>query len=203
MKVIGIVGGMGAGKSTVIALWNEMHPISCISADVIGHDILLKGNPAYEPIIEAFGTAILDETGEIVRKKLGECAFKTLKSVQKLNAITHPLIIEEVTRQIKEAKMTKPSQHIILEAALLIESGLVSLTDCVIAVYADTESRLKRIVKREGLTEEHILKRFKAQKEWKELEASADYIIDNSISLDYTREQIDRILEQMNQDFEN
>lgn len=197
MKVIGIVGGMGAGKSTVIALWNEIQPISCISADVIGHDILLRGHAAYEPILEAFGKDILDDTGEIIRKKLGERAFKDPISVARLNQITHPLIIEEVERQITEAKRTKPGQYIILEAALLLESGLTRFTDLIVAVYADIEGRIQRIIKREGLPTEHILQRFKAQKEWKELESVADYIIDNDISLDYTREQIKNILEQL------
>lgn len=197
MEVIGIIGGMGAGKSTVIALWNEIQPISCISADIIGHDILLRGHAAYEPILKAFGEDILDDRGEIIRKKLGERAFISPEKVKQLNQITHPLIIEEVKRQINEAKITRPGQYIILEAALLLESGLDCLTDLIVAVYADVEKRVQRVIEREGLTREHIFKRFQAQKEWEALEAVADYIIDNSVSLDYTREQIKSILEQI------
>ena len=85
MKIIGIVGGMGAGKSTVIALLNEVQPVSYISADLIGHEILLKGQPAYLPILETFGESILDSQGEIVRKKLGQLVFGNEESVRRLN----------------------------------------------------------------------------------------------------------------------
>lgn len=198
MKVIGILGGMGAGKSTVVALWNEIQPIITISADVIGHDILLKGNPAYEPILEAFGSDILDDRGEIIRKKLGERAFVNIETVTTLNNITHPLIVEEIKRQIKQAQITHPGQYIILEAALLLEAGLDRLTDYLVAVYTDIDVRIQRVKQRnQELSEEHILQRFKAQKEWKELEAVADYIIDNSVSLDYTRIQIKKILQEL------
>lgn len=198
MKIIGIVGGMGAGKSTVIALLNEIQPVSYISADLIGHEILLKGQPAYEPIIQAFGKEILDEQGEIIRKKLGQAVFGNPEKVACLNEITHPLITKRVIERIKEAKQTAPGRHIILEAALLLESGLVDLTDLVIAVYANSETRIKRVIEREGLEREQIIKRFKAQKEWKELEAAADYVIDNSVSLEETKHQIRQFLQKVN-----
>ncbi|MBE6022272.1 MAG: dephospho-CoA kinase [Cellulosilyticum sp.] len=197
MNVIGIIGGMGAGKSTVIAILSELQPISYISADLIGHEILLKGQPAYTPIIETFGTGILDETGEIVRKRLGEVVFGDELKVRQLNEITHPLITKRVVERIEEDKMTRPEQLIILEAALLLESGLVDLTDLVIAVYADPEVRIKRVIAREGLGEEQILRRFKAQKEWEELKAAADYVIDNSVSLEETTKQIKTFLEKV------
>lgn len=199
MKVIGIVGGMGAGKSTVITLLSELQPVSYISADLIGHEILLKGHLAYEPIIEAFGTSILDEQGEIIRKKLGMLVFGNEEKVKRLNEITHPLITQCVKQQIEQAKKNRPGQHIILEAALLLESGLVDLTDFVVAVYADPDMRLKRVMAREGLEPEQILKRFKAQKEWEELKAAADYVIDNSVSLENTKEQIKTFLQKINE----
>lgn len=194
MKVIGIVGGMGAGKSTVIEIMQQIQPISYISADRIGHEILLKDGAAYLPILKAFGPEILDDAGEIVRKKLGQMVFGNPEKVAQLNAITHPLITQKVKDCIGQYKKTTPHQHIILEAALLLESGLVDLTDVVIAVYADQDLRLKRIVARENLDETHILKRFNAQKEWEELKAAADYVIDNGISLESTRMQVKQLL---------
>lgn len=194
MKVIGIVGGMGAGKSTVISLMNSVQPLSYISADLIGHEILLKGEPGYEPIIKAFGSDILDESDEIVRYKLGQAVFGNAEKVAKLNEITHPIITQRIKERIDYYKKTAPGQHIILEAALLLESGLVDLTDLVIAVYANPDLRIERVKQREQLDETHILKRFKAQKDWKELKAAADFVIDNSESLECTKSQIIDIL---------
>lgn len=194
MKIIGIVGGMGAGKSTVVSLMNKVQPISSISADVIGHEILLKGHEAYEQVVACFGTDILDETGEIIRRRLGERAFQSPEGIERLNEITHPLIIGCVKNRIKACQAATPSRHIVLEAALLLESGLVDLTDVVVAVYADPEIRLQRVIQREGLATQQILKRFEAQKEWKELKAAADYVIDNSVSLADTEEQIKKIM---------
>lgn len=200
MKIIGIVGGMGAGKSTVIALMQEMQTISYISADLIGHDILLKGQPAYEPIVKQFGKEILNESGEIVRKQLGQLVFGDAQKVNQLNEITHPLIVQRVKKEIQLAKERAPRCHIILEAALLLESGLDELTDCVIGVYADVETRIKRVIQREGLSREQIENRLKAQKAWDELKAASDYVIDNSISLENTKEQIQVILKQINEE---
>lgn len=197
MKVIGIVGGMGAGKSTVIRLMNEVRPISYILADNVGHDVLLKGHEAYEPVIEAFGKEILDDNGQIIRKKLGEIVFKDPEKLRRLNEITHPIIEMCIRKQIATYQEEAPERPILLEAALLLESGLVDLTDLVVAVYAEPSVRVQRVVEREGLTKEQILERFKAQKEWEEIKAVADYIIDNSVSLEETKEQIKALFEKL------
>lgn len=197
MKVIGIVGGMGAGKSTVIRLMNEVRPISCILADNVGHDVLLKGHEAYQPVVEAFGKEILDDNGQIIRKKLGEIVFKDPDKLKKLNEITHPIIEMCICKQIATYKEEAPDRPIVLEAALLLESGLVDLTDIVVAIYAEPSIRVQRVVEREGLPEEQILERFKAQKEWEEIKASADYVIDNSVSLEETKEQIKALFEKL------
>lgn len=194
MKVIGIVGGIGAGKSTVVALMNEIKPIHSISADLIGHEILRKGQKGYRPVIEAFGESILDESGEIVRERLAKMVFGNPGRLEKLNAITHPLITEIIKERIVSYQQIAPSQHIVLEAALLIESGLIQLTDVVIAVYAEVSERTKRVMMRDGIDETQMIRRLKAQKEWEEIERVADYIIDNSISLEATKMQIQQIL---------
>ncbi len=194
MKVIGIVGGIGAGKSTIVALMNEIKPMTIISADLIGHEILLKGESAYEQIIQDFGKDILDDSGEIIRSKLGQIVFGDEGRLNRLNAITHPIILERIKARIAHAKKVAPSKHIILEAALLLESGLVDLTDVVIAVYADRNLRVNRVMVREGVEHDHVLKRMAAQKEWEEMKEAASYIIDNSFSLETTKEQIRQLL---------
>ena len=194
MKVIGIVGGIGAGKSTVVALMNEIKPIHSISADIIGHEIIRKGQRGYMPVIEAFGKTILDENGEIVRRRLGEIVFQNPKLTERLNAITNPLITQVIKERILSYQHTSPGQHIILEAALLIESGLIEMTDIVIAVYADVEARTRRVMIRDGIDKRQIHHRLKLQKDWEEMKEVADYIIDNSISLETTKKQLEQIL---------
>ncbi len=194
MKVIGIVGGIGAGKSTVVALMNEIKPIRSISADLIGHEILKKGQKGYAPVIATFGESILDEEGEIIRKRLGEIVFQNPKLVDKLNAITHPIITQVIKERIQLYKQTDPGQHIVLEAALLIESGMIELTDVVIAVYTDLEERVRRVMLRDGIDKNQVGRRLKLQKEWEEMKQVSDYVVDNSISLESTKNQLKQIL---------
>lgn len=197
MKIIGIVGGIGAGKTTVAALLTELTPIEVIEADTVGHEILLKGQAAYEPILAAFGPSILDEQGEIVRKKLGNIVFSDPSKLQTLNEITHPLIRKEIERRIAWFKLAAPQHHILLEAALLIESGLIELVDTVIAVYAEENIRIERVMQREGVASEAVTARMKVQKSWEDFKAVADYVVDNSISLQQTKVQIQNILKEL------
>ncbi len=194
MKVIGVVGGIGVGKTTVVSLIKHYKKTFIISADEIGHDLLLKGHAAYQPVTSAFGSCILSKDGNIIRQKLGEIVFSDPKKLQLLNCITHPLIYNEVKRQIESARQDGNFELVIVDAALLIEIGLQYLTDKVIAVYADDKVRIPRIMKRQGLTKQQILERFKAQKKWEEFTQIADEIIDNSLSLEETREQIKKLL---------
>ena len=190
MKVIGIVGGMGAGKTTVVSLIKEFKKCFIISCDQIGHDLLVKGHEGYEKVIEAFGVNILSENGDIVRARLGELVFKNQDKLQLLNGITHPLIYKETKRQIESCKNKNDVSFIIIDAALLIEMGLVSLTDKVIAVYADDEVRINRIISRQRLTRDQVQERFKVQKKWEEFKSIAHEVIDTSSGLEYTKEQI-------------
>ena len=157
MKIIGIVGGMGAGKSTVVHLITEMSDVNIIYADKIGHDVLLKGHEAYDEVVQEFGTDILDDNKEIVRHKLGSIVFGDAAKVEKLNSITHPKIIQIIKSEIERCRENYPNKNLILEAALLIESGLVDMTDVVIGVYTDKSLRVDRVKNRDGLDETNIL----------------------------------------------
>lgn len=199
MKVIGIVGGIGAGKSTVAALFGKLTSLHTISADLIGHEILLKEGSAYQKVISQFGTDFLDENKEIIRKKLGEKVFASPEALKQLNAITHPLIEAEIKRRIACYEAATPDGLVILEAALLIESGLDALTDAVVGVYADEQLRVERVKLRDALTAEAVWKRITAQKKWEELEKVSDYIIDNSLSLEATEKQVKEVLAQIKQ----
>ncbi len=195
---LGIVGGMGAGKSTVVTLITEQIPCQVIGADEIGHRILLQGEKAYQPVIDAFGIGILDETQTIVRKELGKIVFSSKENLQRLNAITHPIIFEETKRMIEVYEREKVP-CIIIDAALLVEIGLVQLTDYVIGVDAKDSVRLERVMKRDGFGEEEARTRINKQKKWEELEEIIDYTINNDGDYEATKKQVEVLINTLKQ----
>ena len=194
---LGIIGGIGAGKSTVVTLITEQVPCQVIGADEIGHRILLKGERAYEAVIDAFGTGILDEAGHIVRRELGKIVFSSQEALKQLNAITHPIIFDEVQKMIQKYEQ-EGVPCIIIDAALLIEIGLVQLTDYVIGVDTSEDVRIKRIMKREGFSKEEAVARINKQKKWEELKKVIDYTIDNNGNYEETTGQIKALLHTLN-----
>ncbi|MEG0012678.1 MAG: dephospho-CoA kinase [Cellulosilyticaceae bacterium] len=194
MMVLGIVGGIGAGKTTIVSLLSILKETYVIGADEIGHKLLLKDGKAYNKVVSAFGEDILDEEGHIIRAKLGAIVFADQTKLQKLNEISHPLIFEEVSFQIEKRKLEDKWEWIIIDAALLIEIGLVKLTDKVIGVYTEEEVRIERIMQREGFTREEALKRINSQKKWEEFNSVSDVVIDNSFSPENTKDQIAKII---------
>lgn len=194
MKILGIVGGIGAGKTSVVSILQANTKCFVIGADEIGHQLLLKEGKAYEKVLETFGRAILDDAGNIVRARLGAIVFKDKEELVKLNQITHPLIHEEVQAQIDRCRDEGEWTYVIIDAALLIEIGLVSLTDEVVGVYADEETRVNRIIAREGFTRGQALDRINKQKNWEELEKVVNYVIDNSGSYDHTVAQVKEMI---------
>ncbi|WP_341877044.1 dephospho-CoA kinase [Defluviitalea saccharophila] len=195
MKVIGLTGGSGSGKSTVVLLLSQLTKVYIIDADKIGHQIILKGKPAYEDIVQYFGRGILREDGEINRKFLGEIVFSNKDSLNILNQITHPRIKEEIFRKIKQIKESRSSyNYIVIDAALLIEIQLHKIVDEVWAVYTEEEKRIQRIMKRDGLDIKQAENRIKSQMPWEAMKRYADRIIDNSKDQDFTLKQLECIL---------
>ncbi len=197
MKVIGIVGGMGAGKTTIVSLFQQLKKVYVISGDEIGHRILKKDGKAYYSVIDAFGPLILDNHHEISRKKLGAIVFHDPAKLSLLNRLTHPIIYDEVKKEIDRVKSLKEYDFIIVDAALLYEINLDKLTDIIIGVYAEHSIRVNRIMKRNYFTEEEAKSRIKSQKSWEEYNKIPHFTIDNSFSLDYTKEQLAKIISQL------
>lgn len=195
MQTLGIVGGIGAGKSSVVSLLCELKKCFVIGADELGHRILLKGDLAYDKVIETFGESILDENRQIVRRRLGEIVFSDTKKLSQLNAITHPIIYNEIKNQVERCKQEGEWDFVIIDAALLIEIGLIPLTDKVIGVFSDQETRIERLMSRDHFTKEQVLERINKQKKWEELEKVSHYIIDNRFTRENTKEQLKALLE--------
>lgn len=195
MKIIGLTGGSGSGKSTVAILLSQIAHVYIVDADQIGHEIILKGKPAYYSIIESFGKDILKEDGEINRKKLGQIVFNDKCLLNTLNNIMHPLIKKEIMNIIKGIKNSGGSYHyIIIDAALLIESKLHIIVDEVWIVYAREDIRIKRIANRDNITESQAKKRIDSQMSWEKMKKYGDVIIDNGKNKEFTIEQLNIII---------
>lgn len=196
MKVIGLTGGTGSGKSVVSKSLAEAGAV-IVDADQIAHEIILKGKPAYQEIIAYYGTGILDEDGNIIRKKLGEIVFNDGEKLAFLNQCTHKYICAEVDRQIAAAKEAGTAIAIVLDAPLLLEAGLEQVCDWVWVVYADPEVRTQRVMARDGVTYELAKARIANQKSWEEYKQAADTVIDNSKDLAYLQGQLSELLKKI------
>lgn len=177
MRVIGLTGKTGAGKSTVAAFLEEK---GCfiIDGDKIARDILLPGEPAVEELAGIFGRDIILENGCVDRKKLAARAFADRESTDRLNAVTHPRITERFVADINKAQKEGFSVAVI-DAAALLESDCKRLCSFFVVVTAPEEVRLERILKRDGITKEQALTRIKAQKDDEYYFSQADYVVEN------------------------
>ncbi len=189
MKIIGITGGIGAGKSTVSKEFENLGA-TVVDADKISRAVLLKNGRAYEEAVEFFGEEILLENGEINRKRLADIVFSDKKMLDKLNEITHKHIFFEMKNQIKNAK----TKVVILDVPLLFSADFSIDCDLKVAVLADENVRIERVMKRDKVTAEEVKARISNQMSDKEYEEKADICIINN-DLEDTKKQIKKIYE--------
>ncbi|MCI7473707.1 MAG: dephospho-CoA kinase [Clostridiales bacterium] len=161
MKRIGITGPTGAGKTTALNVLIGLGA-HIIDADQVYHDLLAHSEPMREALTARFGSSILDKTGQVDRKALGSVVFADPTALSELNAITHRFIIEEIDRQAAQAEAEgRPAAAI--DAIALIESGVGETCDAVVGILAPREVRIRRIMAREGISEDYARKRVDAQ----------------------------------------
>lgn len=175
MVVIGLTGGSGSGKSTIASLM-EQRGIYVIDADKVGRFVVEKGRPALKEIVEEFGEDVLFENGELDRKKLASIVFTDREQLLKLNRITHKYITEIV----KEELAANKGMICAIDAAVLKESGIIDMCDHVIAVIADKDVRVKRIMARDGISEKAANDRINSQEPDAKYVQYADFVINNS-----------------------
>ncbi len=184
-KIIGLTGGFGTGKSTVAAMFKKFGA-GVIDADRISHDLIKPGGEVYRKIVRIFGKGILDESGIVNRRKLGGIVFENKNNLAKFNGIMHPEIKSRIKCEIKYAK----ENIVVLDAPLLLETGLEKLADIVVVVSACRDSQFVRIKKRNKFTEKEIGARIKSQMPLKDKLRSADFVIDNNGTIKNTRKQV-------------
>ncbi len=192
MLRVGLTGNIASGKSQAAHTFAELGA-RIIDADAIAHNSLGKGTETAERIVEEFGTAILSADGAIDRRKLGDIVFADADKRAKLNGIVHPGVREEISRRISEYEKESPCGIVIVEAALLVESGSYVLYDRLVVVTCDPRLQLTRLINRDGLTIEQAKTRMAAQLPVEEKLRLSHYTIDTSGTLKETREQIEAI----------
>ncbi|MEE6449554.1 dephospho-CoA kinase [Gottfriedia acidiceleris] len=191
-KIFGLTGSIASGKSTVSNFFKELN-VPIVDADVIAKEVVEIGQPAYKKIVEAFGSEILLDSGEINRPFLGSIIFNNKEKRLQLNEIVHP----EVRREMKEQAdryIKQGEPLVILDIPLLYEGNSIELVEKVIVVSVSEENQLKRLMKRNGLSKEDALLRIASQIPVKEKAARADYVINNNGDLEDTKRQVKDLL---------
>ncbi len=175
MKIIGIIGQTGAGKSEVCAALRGAG-VYTIDGDRLARDITQPGSPVLAALQQAFGADILQEGGELNRALLAERAFRSPEQTARLNAITHPAITRLARAELEQAER-EGYQAAAFEGAALLESPLKADCDWFVAVTAPEPLRLERILARDGITREQALRRMQAQREERYYTHAAKVII--------------------------
>ena len=188
VKLVGLGGGIGSGKSTVSSMFAERAAV-IVDADLIARQVVEPGRPALAALAERFGPGILQGDGTLDRKALAAVAFADAESLAALNAITHPAITAEIVRQV--GKNVGSDRIVVLDAALLFETGRVGMVGRM-TVDVDLELAVSRLVAQRGFSEDDARARVAAQMSREERRAKADFVIDNSGDLDHLRHEVQR-----------
>jgi dephospho-CoA kinase len=190
MKVIGLTGGIGSGKSTVALFLAELGAV-IIDADKVGHDAFRSGTDLWREVTAAFGEQVLTKGGEINRQRLGEMVFADPERLAQLNEIMHPRMSEMVKAQLEDYRRQGIALAV-LEATLLIEAGgeWTKLVDEIWVTVASESTVLKRLMERSGLSEADALARIRSQMPPAEKVRHADVVINTEYSLDETKAKV-------------
>ena len=185
--LIGLTGNIAVGKSLARAMLADLGAAT-IDADHIAHQVIRKGEAAYDEIVAAFGAGILDDAGEIVRAALGEIAFADPARLKQLEAITHPAIRRRIDQLIRGAE----ARVVVIEAIKLLEGELKNTVDAVWVVDASPQAQLQRLMRERGMTETEAGRRIALQNSQADKLEQADVIIRNDGDVQDTRAQVER-----------
>jgi dephospho-CoA kinase len=202
MLKVGLTGGIASGKSVVGEMFVALG--AClVQADRIAHDLMLPGQPVYNQVVRHFGGAILNPDLSINRAKLADAAFgpattsRSPSRIEELNRIVHPAVLRSQEEWVEEMGRQDPHAVAIVEAALIIEAGAAKRFDRLLVVTCSDEQRIARFAARHKLAldaaRKEVERRMAAQLPEAEKAKAADYVIDNSGSLDQTREQVRQV----------
>ncbi|CBL35956.1 dephospho-CoA kinase [butyrate-producing bacterium SM4/1] len=191
MKVIGITGGVGSGKSEVLGILKRDFGAELLIADETAHQVMEPGMPAYRRIVEALGTDFLSADGSIDRKALAKRLFGDGEALGTVNSIVHPTVWQAIEESIRCSR----KELVIVEAALFDEEHN-GLFDQVWYIFTSEENRISRLMKSRGYSREKCLDIMRSQKSESEFRAMADRVIDNNKTVADVKRQIETILKE-------
>lgn len=196
MLRVGLTGGLASGKSFV---GRTLAELSCtlIQADELGHQALLPGGGAYDAVIAEFGSGILDVSGQIDRRKLAARVFDFPERLNRLNELVHPCVYQLEEQLAAAAFARDPAGIVVVEAAILIETGRYGRFDRLIVAACTEEQQLQRAMKRDGFTLEEVQARLRRQMPLMEKRKYADYVIDTSSTKENTIQQTRQVYESL------
>jgi dephospho-CoA kinase len=189
MKVIGLTGGIGSGKSTVAGYLAELGA-KVIDLDKVGHEVIKSGSQVFERIVDEFGEDILDTRGEIDRAKLAEIVFNNRESLARLNEMVHPAIDKVINERI-EGYRARGVEVVVLEAAAMLEAGRAAQADEIWVTTASQATVLRRLRARSGYYEEETKARMRSQLSDQERIKKADVVIDTDGRLDEVKARVE------------
>lgn len=192
MRNIGMTGGIGSGKNQVADMFNQLG-FYTIDSDISSRKVMEKGEAAYEKIVSFFGKDILDENEDILRKKLGDIVFNDKEKLKTLENIVHPAIYEYERKERSKIYGRDDKAVVITHAALIIESGSIDKYDALIVISCPDELQVKRVMQRDNFSEEKARNIVSHQIPNEERLKYADFIIDNSSTLDDLYKEVKRV----------
>lgn len=179
-NIIGITGGVGAGKSTLLSYIKDNYNCLVILSDDVANDIKKKGFPAYDALVEALGREILSEDGEIDKALMAKAIFNDKNKLKTVNNILHPAVNQYIINIVDDERKRGAYDFVFVEAALLIENGYDKIVDEMWYVYADEDTRRKRLKASRGYSDQKVTDIFKSQLSDEVFREHCEFVIDNS-----------------------
>ena len=186
MRIIGVTGGIGSGKSTVSKILASFGA-KIIDEDVLARQITQKGQKALEEIVNCFGEAILDSEGNLDRKMLSKIVFKDKQKLEALNRITHKYVAEKI---IENLKKINNNEIAVVDAPIPIEHGFIDVVDEIWAVVAHKDVRIKRVMERSNMTYNEVEDRINSQLSDEFYKSISDVVIENNGSIEELEQQV-------------
>ena len=194
MKIIGITGGVGSGKSALLSYIKEKYNCRVILADEVAHQVKEPGEPCYEELVRLLSPDILNEDLSINKGSMAARIFGSKELLKKVNDIIHPAVKTFILNEIARTRAEGEKDFLFLEAALLIEEGYLEIVDEMWYIYAGEQVRRRRLKKTRGYSDEKIDAIFRSQLKEEEFRHRCALVIDNSESLERACRQIDERL---------